>query len=83
MDYDSAMLLKEARARYTQQEIANIIGVNVRTVRRWEVCEPPPPPYLADALVQRILSAPSTVTARKEKLFTFIDLFAGIGGIRL
>jgi len=80
VEYGSAMLLKQARKRFTQQQIAEKIGVNARTVRRWEVCSPPPPDYLAEALVQRVLSVPD---AKPEQgLFTFIDLFAGIGGIR-
>lgn len=74
-------LLQEARARYSQHELADILGVDARTVRRWELREHEPPAYLADALRQRLLpvtEAPSTPAA-----FTFIDLFAGIGGIRL
>lgn len=75
-------LLREARNRYTQVEIAHILDVDVRTVRRWEVRETDPPTYLSDAIRQRILplmdEAPNDASA-----FRFIDLFAGIGGIRL
>jgi len=78
----SAVLLKQARTRYTQKEIAEKIGVNARTVRRWEVHSPPPPEYLTDVLKQRVLFTPTSSTSRTD-LFTFIDLFAGIGGIRL
>lgn len=48
-------LLKEARERYTQAEIAKILNVDVRTVRRWEVRDNDPPEYLSDAIRQRIL----------------------------
>ena len=75
-------LLREARAIYSQSDLADILGVDVRTIRRWEVRENEPPPYLSDAIRQRILpliSAPSN----KDYPFTFIDLFAGIGGIRM
>jgi DNA (cytosine-5)-methyltransferase 1 len=78
----SAALLKQIRTRYTQREIAEKIGVNTRTVRRWEVDSPPPPEYLFDILKQRLLFTPVSSTPKTD-LFTFIDLFAGIGGIRL
>lgn len=75
-------LLASLHGRYNQREIARALGVDVRTLRRWEVGETDPPPYLADAIRQRLLpliSAP----ARDDAAFTFIDLFAGIGGIRM
>jgi DNA (cytosine-5)-methyltransferase 1 len=78
----SVVLLKQARARYTQKEIAEKIGVNPRTIRRWEIHETIPPEYISDALKQRVLATPP-VSVPKTDLFTFIDLFAGIGGIRL
>ena len=80
--HNSLTLLKQARTRFTQKEIAEKIGVDTRTVRRWEICASDPPEYLADALQQRILNTP-TVASPKNDLFSFIDLFAGIGGIRL
>lgn len=75
-------LLREARAIYSQSDLADILGVDVRTIRRWEVRENEPPSYLSDAIRQRILPLISTPT-NKEYPFTFIDLFAGIGGIRM
>ncbi len=75
-------LLRQARVRYSQGEIANLLDVDVRTVRRWEVRDNEPPSYLADAIRQRLL--PLVDAERTDKYtFTFIDLFAGIGGIRL
>lgn len=75
-------LLMRARSFYTQKKIADILEVDCRTVRRWEVCEATPPAYLADAIRQRLLpliyDGPADNCA-----FTFIDLFAGIGGIRM
>ncbi|MDD5271864.1 MAG: DNA (cytosine-5-)-methyltransferase, partial [Methylovulum sp.] len=75
-------LLKQARIRYSQGEIANFLNVDARTVRRWEIGENEPPAYLADAIRQRILPL-IDAESRKNHCFTFIDLFAGIGGIRL
>ena len=48
-------LLRTARNRYTQRQIAKLLEVDVRTVRRWEVRENDPPPYLSDAIRQRVL----------------------------
>jgi len=74
-------LLRQARIRYSQGELATLLNVDVRTIRRWEVRENDPPPYLADAIRQRILPLVS-VRADRDSGFSFIDLFAGIGGIR-
>lgn len=74
-------LLRTARNRYTQKQLAEILEVDVRTVRRWEVRENDPPPYLSDAIRQRIL--PLVDSNNSDSKFKFIDLFAGIGGIRL
>lgn len=73
-------VLQQACSRYSKRELAAILEVNPSTFRRWEVNEEIPP-YRVDAIRQRILpliSAP----ANDDHAFTFIDLFAGIGGIR-
>lgn len=74
-------LLRTARNRYTQKQLAEILEVNVRTVRRWEVRETDPPTYLSDAIRQRIL--PLVEDTGDASRTRFIDLFAGIGGIRM
>ena len=74
-------LLRTARNRYTQKQLAEILEVNVRTIRRWEARENDPPPYLSEAIRQRILHL--VVSSNDDYKFRFIDLFAGIGGIRL
>jgi DNA (cytosine-5)-methyltransferase 1 len=78
---DAISLLATVRNRYSQREIASALGVDTRTVRRWEVRETDPPPYLADAIRQRLLPLPAQTLPTPS--FTFVDLFAGIGGIRL
>jgi DNA (cytosine-5)-methyltransferase 1 len=75
-------LLRQARVLYGQGEVAAMLDVDVRTVRRWEVRENDPPPYLADAIRQRILPL-MTIKPGSDGHLIFIDLFAGIGGIRL
>lgn len=76
-------LIRQARTRYTQKEISYILDVDVRTVRRWEVRESDPPSYLADAVRQRLLPFLSNEPKNNNSLFSFIDLFSGIGGMRI
>lgn len=75
-------LLLRSRDIYTQKEISEILNVDVRTIRRWESREPSPPDYMAETIRQRLLPL-MDIKPSKEGQFKFIDLFAGIGGIRL
>lgn len=75
-------LLRAARTRYTQKKVAEILEVDVRTVRRWEVRATEPPPYLSAAIRQRLLPLANN-WSNSNSTFRFIDLFAGIGGIRM
>ncbi|MCW8935161.1 MAG: DNA (cytosine-5-)-methyltransferase [Gammaproteobacteria bacterium] len=72
-------LLALALDRYSPADIAKKLKVTPKTVRNWEVKEDGPPEYRIPQL-QRMLfgnEAPRTGD------FTFIDLFAGIGGVRM
>jgi DNA (cytosine-5)-methyltransferase 1 len=53
-----------------------------RIVRKSDIRSCDPPEYLADALQQKVLNLPLK-SGPPQDLFTFIDLFAGIGGIRI
>lgn len=79
---DSAALayLAAARQHHSQAAIAKHLGVSERQVRRWEVGESRPPQYVGMAL-QRLLPFQEVTNPNAD--FRFIDLFAGIGGIRL
>ncbi len=79
---DTAALtyLAAARQHHSQTAIAKHLGVSERQVRRWEVRESTPPPYVSMAL-QRLL--PFQAATNDAADFKFIDLFAGIGGIRI
>jgi DNA (cytosine-5)-methyltransferase 1 len=79
-ELSSLELIRQARKRFTYSELAEVLEVNESTLRRWQVKEDVPP-YRDDSIRQRILPllmAPANDGSR----FTFIDLFAGIGGIR-
>lgn len=77
---EARLLLKKARKRLTQRELAGFLGVNTRTVGRWDRGEICPPVMIIPALAN-ILNR-NNVPQRQHD-FSFIDLFAGIGGIRL
>lgn len=79
---DAIQLLSTLKGRLNQREIASALGVTLRTLRRWQVRETEPPPYLADAIRQRLLPL-SNARSTEGAAFRFIDLFAGIGGIRM
>ncbi|SEI81909.1 DNA (cytosine-5-)-methyltransferase [Paraburkholderia diazotrophica] len=79
-------LLKQARTRFTQKEIAAHVGKDIKTVRRWEKGETPCPAMLEPSLRALLYSTAgqgfSAATGDHSRL-RFIDLFAGIGGIRM
>jgi len=77
-------LLRQARTRFTQREIAAHVGKDIKTVRRWEKGETPCPAMLEPALRDLLHnSARASGRAGGDSQFRFIDLFAGIGGIRM
>lgn len=65
----------------TQKEMGKLVGKDVRNIRRWENGENQPK---ADTLQELLsLQANAPYAFEGEGSFNFIDLFAGIGGIRL
>lgn len=78
---DDAVLayLKAAREHHSQTKIARHLKVDARTIRRWEARQSVPPAYVVHALQQLL---PLDPPLEGEAAFKFIDLFAGIGGIR-
>lgn len=79
-EMSSIELIRQARNRFTYRELAEVLEVNESTLRRWQVKEDVPP-YRNDSIRQRILPL-LMAPANDDSSFTFIDLFAGIGGIR-
>lgn len=78
-------LLHELRKSHSQAKLAATLEVSVKTVARWESGETECPAYLRSALLDIKKQRPSaTVPPSFDRpSFRFIDLFAGIGGIRL
>lgn len=80
-DDDAAIrYLSAAKRHHSQAEIARHLGVDARTVRRWEARQTQPPAYIVHALQQLL---PFELPFQEDAKFRFIDLFAGIGGIRM
>src|SRR5690606_26935740 len=52
---DVYTLLDRALRRFSHKEVALALGVDPKTVRRWQVRETEPKPYIADAIRQRLL----------------------------
>jgi DNA (cytosine-5)-methyltransferase 1 len=77
------MTFKDLResAGLSQLDLARETGYSERMVRRWETGEAPPRRAVLEHLQHRIQSR-ATPTISSEAHFTFIDLFAGIGGLR-
>lgn len=69
------------RSGLSQQQLAIELGVSDRTVRRYESGEAPP--RARDMNVLRgLIAAGARVISNQSSAFRFIDLFAGIGGLR-
>ncbi|MBN8474639.1 MAG: DNA (cytosine-5-)-methyltransferase [Sulfuritalea sp.] len=77
---ETVYFLEQAVARYNVGRVAEMLGKAPKTITRWRTGKTPPPSYLAPAL-QKILDFGRVTPSGGD--FTFIDLFAGIGGIRL
>ena len=74
-----AQYLDQVLSRYKTTELASMLGTSAKTIYRWRSRQTATPAYLLPAL-QQILTTGRT--EGKDCSFTFIDLFAGIGGIR-
>ena len=74
------LLLSHARELFTQRDLAEKLQVTPRTIGRWENRDTECPPFVAAALREIIHSSGPNSEATGR--FTFIDLFAGIGGMR-
>ena len=68
---------------YTDSQLATELGVSRSTVFRWRHGKATPRRAHLDQLKQLSIRDQKKRPVRKKSLFTFIDLFAGIGGMRL
>lgn len=78
---DSLALLAQVRQRLTRCDLAKRFNVTPKTISRWENRQTECPVYVQAALRDLLRSGVRSEPGTEE--FTFIDLFAGIGGMRL
>lgn len=79
-------LFERVRAIYSQETIAEYLDKNIRTIRRWE--KSGIVPKMAHVALSELLKGRKNANEDQANYnrisdFTFIDLFAGIGGTRL
>jgi len=74
--------LRAALAQFSHEELANELELDVRTLERYEL-DGIPKPRLISLAIERLLDQRRAPAAHDPSKFTFIDLFAGIGGTRL
>ncbi len=77
---------KRQQLGLTQKEFADALGMGKsgeRTLRRWENGETKPSKLEFDRIISFANITPFPNTRENECKFRFIDLFAGIGGIRM
>lgn len=85
---DAANKIKEKRLQLglTQKELADALGMGKfgdRTLRRWENGETCPSALELSRVLSFAEDTPFPNTPEDQCTFRFIDLFAGIGGIRM
>ncbi|OMG56600.1 DNA (cytosine-5-)-methyltransferase [Azonexus hydrophilus] len=78
---EAVALLEEALKHKTQKEVAALLDVDAKTVSRWKSGKIQPSSVVALALREIVTKEPKNASGCHD--FTFIDLFAGIGGIRM
>ena len=78
---DTITYLNKLNQYRTKTQIAREFGVNESTVRRWLNGKCKPKDYIKPKLIQMLDEL--LPQQRQNKTFKFIDLFAGIGGIRI
>jgi DNA (cytosine-5)-methyltransferase 1 len=81
MDGQTGKLLSRAVDLYSRSRVADELEVNHSTVGRWLSGKSSPKPYVVDRL--KHLLGSEVHDDPEDYRFRFIDLFAGIGGLRL
>ena len=85
MNYALDIKNKRISLGLTQKDFADALGLGKcgdRTLRRWENEESTPSIFEYNAIMAFAANTPY-INDNSKKTFTFIDLFAGIGGIRI
>ncbi len=83
LDDGNTQILHDAVSRYGRDELARMLQVNPKTIARWQTGHHHPKTTVL-ALLRSLQQSELTRRGfdRPTDGFTFIDLFAGVGGIR-
>ena len=82
MDASAELRTLRSQLGWTQEQAAEIADVDRRTYQRWELGEITPK-RLVIRMLRSILAGQIPPGSPNQSGFAFIDLFAGIGGMRL
>lgn len=77
---ETIQVLEQVCSRYKRSEVAEMLGKDPKTITRWRTGKTPPPTYLVPALMDILHKGKDRKSSGQ---ISFIDLFAGIGGIRM
>lgn len=84
-----SLIFERVRSIFTQEQIADYLQRDIRTIRRWEK-DTRMIPRMAETSLKELLNGKAFEGVKEERAkyatlpkFTFIDLFAGIGSTRL
>lgn len=81
-EVQALQLLRSAYQRLSREEVAESLGYSVRSMERWEDGQMPSARFVIHALTNVLREVPVR-KVRSSGEFTFVDIFAGIGGTRL
>ena len=79
---DSKIALSKAIALYGRDHVASELDICLKTLKKYELGESPKPDLVLNAALGLLSRSPSIEPLAEKRWFRFIDLFAGIGGIR-
>lgn len=81
---DTGSTLKTLReaAGLSQQQLGELTGYSLKTISRWELGQGVPRAAAFDTVRRLLMDNTSRPPLMSQPEFTFIDLFAGIGGLR-
>ena len=82
LDQDAQNALNEALAHFPKSRLAEEFSVTTKTLDGW-INKHIPSPGLVYHAVNGLMESRKHLAAEHDVPFTFIDLFAGVGGIRL
>ena len=79
---NAAKKLEKLHGLLGEEQLSNLLGITKKTLRNWLKLGELPKEVTVTAKFDEILQSIASPVVSEDAEFTFIDLFAGIGGIR-